>query len=47
MLIHLDTNVLKKGLPAGAVLADDDDTQVSSIVYAEFLEGLNSSDAGS
>ncbi|MGV9673072.1 PIN domain-containing protein [Gordonia sp. NPDC003504] len=46
MLIHLDTNVLIRGLPAGAVLADDDDTQISSIVYAEFLEGLNSSDVG-
>lgn len=45
-LVHLDTNVLIRGLPARPALADDDDTQISSIVYAEFLEGLNSFEPG-
>ncbi len=46
MLVHLDTNVLIRGLPGNSSLSEGDTTQISSIVYAEFLEGLNSSDPG-
>lgn len=40
MLVHLDTNVLIRGLPATSPLSPNDTTQISSLVYAEFLEGL-------
>ena len=36
---HLDTNVLILGVPEGF---PDAATQISSLVYAEFLDGLNS-----
>ena len=39
---HLDTNVLILGVPDSV---SEVPTQISALVYAEFLEGLNSTDA--
>lgn len=43
-MIHLDTNVLIRGLPKELNSDRDTPTQISSLVYAEFLDGLNSQD---